>query len=68
MTVYRVPVQSLELADALWDAPDGVLRRAAQVVLHVMAGDVVVIEERIGSVGDEDVIEETVLEAGVAGA
>ena len=63
--VVRVPIQLRELQDAIPALSDGVGRRAAEVVEHVMMGRTVVIEEQIGAIGDEVIVEETVLEAQV---
>jgi hypothetical protein len=65
MTVIRIAIQRRELEAALTDAPEGVLRRAAVAVANVMDGHTVVIEEQITVVGDEAIIEETILEATV---
>lgn len=63
MNVYRIPIQSRELTAAIEGAADGVLRRAAEAVAFVMAGNTAIIEEQIAAIGDEVIIEETILEA-----
>jgi len=63
MTVQRIPIQRRELDAALMDGtPDSVLHQAALAIAHVMDGHTVIIEERIGAIGDEVIIEETILE------
>jgi len=65
--VERIPIQSRELDAAIEVAAEGVLRRAAQALAAVMRGGTVVIEERVATFGDEEIIEETILEAGNPG-
>jgi hypothetical protein len=65
MSVDRVPIQRQELEAALAKEPDGVIRRAAEAVAAVMDGRTIIIEERVGVIGNEEWIEETVLEASV---
>lgn len=63
MSVFRIPIQSRELTAAIEASDDTVLRRAGEAVAKVLTGNTVVIEEFIGAVGDEAIIEETILEA-----
>jgi hypothetical protein len=63
MSVHRIAIQQQELDQAIAMQPDTVLARAGRALSAVMAGHTVIIEEMIGAIGDEDIIEETVIEA-----
>lgn len=68
MKHLRVEIQRRELDVAIDQAPESVIRRAAQAMAVLLDGGTVIVEERIGEVpGGETVIEETILEAVAAG-
>jgi hypothetical protein len=64
MNVKRVAIQRRELDAALEQAPESVLRRAAEAMDVLLGGGTVIVEERIGALpGGEELVEETILEA-----
>jgi hypothetical protein len=64
VTVLRLEIQRRELEVAIGEAPEGVIRRAAEAMTVLLDGGKVIVEERIGELpGGEVMVEETILEA-----